>query len=265
MENEKPSTRRPVWIPVVQAAQFLLALIILGLSAYLIHGIYFDTLGYDIFCCILTWIVVVFLIASTYISSLSALNHIVIVIGSNALMVLFWLAAMGATARLRSTFKYNVSIYGCYDDGSSVDSTTCLVGRALQARAAVATHLGLSIMSAIAGLSALVMLLFVAVLVHSVLTWFKGRSSTTIVAQAPQKQEEGYPMATAQPQQPQYAPVQQQQQQQQQQYAPPQQVSPLSFDHQQVYAQQQNSTPTQGQAMPGPPSGHQTELPASGH
>lgn len=73
-------------------------------------------------------------------------------------MVIFWLAAMGATAHLRSTFKYNVNVYGCYDDGSSVDSTTCVVyKRELGKRAAVATKTGLSVMSSIAGLAALEM------------------------------------------------------------------------------------------------------------
>ena len=49
--NEKPSyAQRPVWIPIVQGLAALLSVVILGLSAYLVHGKYFDTLGYDIFC-----------------------------------------------------------------------------------------------------------------------------------------------------------------------------------------------------------------------
>ncbi|PVH80272.1 hypothetical protein DL98DRAFT_418815 [Cadophora sp. DSE1049] len=159
MENEKPATaRQPIWIPIVHVVQVFLSVIILGLSGYLIHGKYFDTLGYDIFTSLLTWIVVAYLLITAFISSLHKLSHPLIVIAANALLVIFWLAAMGATAHLRSTFKYNVNIYGCYDDGSSVDSTTCLVGRdGLEKRAAVATKTGLAIMSSIAGLSALVM------------------------------------------------------------------------------------------------------------
>ena len=50
MESEKPTTgRQPIWIPIVHVAQVFLSLVVLGLSGYLIHGKYFDTLGYDIF------------------------------------------------------------------------------------------------------------------------------------------------------------------------------------------------------------------------
>ncbi|KAH7346748.1 hypothetical protein BKA65DRAFT_283466 [Rhexocercosporidium sp. MPI-PUGE-AT-0058] len=290
MESEKPSTGRwPIWIPIVHVAQVFLSLIILGLSGYLIHGKYFNTLGFDIFASLLTWLVVAYLLITAYISSLHNLTHIFIVIAANALLVLFWLAAMGATASLRSSFKYNVNIYGCYDDGSSIDSTTCLVGRDLEKRAAVATKLGLSMMSAIAGLSALVMLLFIATLVHAIMRWYKSRSTITAVAHAPQKQEqqaEGYQMATPQGQ-PQYAAAAQQQQQQQQ-YAPP--AQPYYPPPQQAYSpppQQTYSPPPQvftpppqqgyghdqqqqhqqyvqpqhtGSSMPGPPQGGQSEL-----
>lgn len=50
MENEKPATaRQPIWIPILHVVQVFLSVIILGLSGWLIHGKYFDTLGYDIF------------------------------------------------------------------------------------------------------------------------------------------------------------------------------------------------------------------------
>ncbi len=106
-----------------------------------------------------TWLAIVFFFLTAYISSLRNFKFITfVVIAVNGLMVLFWLAAMGATAHLRTTFKYSVNIYGCYDDGSDVDSTTCVVyKRQLEKRAAVATKAGLSAMSAIAGLSALEM------------------------------------------------------------------------------------------------------------
>ncbi|KAG4429376.1 hypothetical protein IFR05_015143 [Cadophora sp. M221] len=282
MESEKPTTgRQPIWVPIVHGAQVFLSVGILGLSGYLIHGKYFDTLGYDIFASLLTWLVVAYLLVTTYISSFHQFTHIFIVIGSNALLVIFWLAAMGATARLRSRFKYNVSIYGCYDDGSAVDSTTCLVGReiGLEKRAAVATKAGLSMMSAIAGLSALVMLLFIATLVHAVMTWNKSRSSTIPVAHAPQGQEQVQVPTQGQTQQqgpgyqmPQYAHVPQyQQQQQQQEYTPP--THPYSPPPQQTYSpppQEFTPPPQQGygydqnqqysSTMPGPPQGGQSEL-----
>lgn len=77
--------------------------------------------------------------------------------GVDAVMAIFWLSAMGASAALRASFKYEVTIDGCYNDGSLVNSSTCVVERGMEKRAAVATSTGLSVLNAIAGLSALEM------------------------------------------------------------------------------------------------------------
>lgn len=44
--SERPT---PVWVPIVLGAQFFLAIIVLGLSFYIIHGYYFNSLGFAIF------------------------------------------------------------------------------------------------------------------------------------------------------------------------------------------------------------------------
>lgn len=72
-------------------------------------------------------------------------------------MVIFWLSGMGAAAALRTSFRYDVNVSDCYDDGSLVGSTTCVVARKVEKRAAVASDAGLSSMGAVAGLSALEM------------------------------------------------------------------------------------------------------------
>lgn len=72
-------------------------------------------------------------------------------------MVIFWLSGMGAAAALRATFRFDVNVDECYDDGSMVGSTTCVVSRNMEKRAAVAGATGLSVMSAVAGVSALEM------------------------------------------------------------------------------------------------------------
>ncbi|PBP18286.1 hypothetical protein BUE80_DR011024 [Diplocarpon rosae] len=220
--KEKPR-RQPVWIPAVQAVQVSLSVVILGLSAWLIHGKYFDPIGFAIFCVRLPLPLSSILLPSCGDSrthrpevppplagSRLPLPHGILPPPQDlppphhphrrelAPGVLFWLAAMGATAHLRSTFKYSVSVYGCYEDGSSVDSSTCVVGE----RAAVATKMGTRIMSAIAGLSALEMyvltllrfgrgttcrtatdgcarLLFAATLVSAVVTWYPGHSKVS--------------------------------------------------------------------------------------
>jgi hypothetical protein len=71
-------------------------------------------------------------------------------------MAVFWLASLGANAALRATFVTPVNIEACFDDGSLTSSTTCITSkRSLEKRAAVASPLGLALMSAIAGVSAL--------------------------------------------------------------------------------------------------------------
>jgi hypothetical protein len=64
---------------------------------------------------------------------------------------------MGATAALRASFKYSVDVEGCVDNGQAIDSTYCIVERGLSKRGAVASSAGLSMMSGVAGLSALEM------------------------------------------------------------------------------------------------------------
>ena len=64
---------------------------------------------------------------------------------------------MGASAALRASFKYSVSVEGCVNNGQAIDSTYCYVGRDLSKRGAVASSAGLSMMSGVAGLSALEM------------------------------------------------------------------------------------------------------------
>jgi hypothetical protein len=103
----------------------------------------------------LTWLVVVYKFLTLYVGSLKQYQHQYASLAINAVMAVFWLATMGAAAALRASFKYSVTIEGCYNDGSLVNSETCVVERDLHKRAAVATQAGLAMMSAIAGLSAL--------------------------------------------------------------------------------------------------------------
>ena len=129
-------------------------------------------------------------------------------------MALFWLSSMGASAALRASFKYSVNVEGCYSNGQLIGADTCIVDRDLETRAAVATHIGLSLMTGVAGLSALEWyisqlhkrrsnelillprLLFTACLVYYILTWYQGRSKTSQSAYQPQQQSEGYAMPT---------------------------------------------------------------------
>ncbi|KAH8674456.1 hypothetical protein BGZ60DRAFT_526421 [Tricladium varicosporioides] len=247
MENETPAERTPIWVPIVRAMQAVLALIILALSAYLIHGKYFNTLGFTIFLSLLTWIVVAYNLATLYVPAAKAFRIQFVSLGADAALAVFWLSAMGSTAALRASFKYAVDILGCYNDGSAINSSTCIIARDLAKRAAVANANGLAMMSAIAGLSALQMLLFIACVVLGALTWNKSRSRTSQAAYAPQKQNEGSSYQMATPQQPYAAEpqpgIQQQQVYTQQQTYAQQPYAPPAPGHQEMPAQQQQYHP----------------------
>jgi len=187
------TTRTPTWVPVILAFELILAVILLGLSAYIIHGYYFNTLGFVIFLSLLTWIVVIYNFVTLYVPSTKHLRPQLAPLVIDAVMVIFWLSAMGADAALRASFRYGVTVDGCYNDGSNINSEYCVVSRrGIEKRQAVADSTGLSIMSAIAGLSALEMLLFIATLVVGVMAWSKSRSTKT--TSTPQVKTEGYRM-----------------------------------------------------------------------
>lgn len=90
-------------------------------------------------------------------SGAHAAYNIWAVLSLDLFMAILWLASMGANAALRATFTESVTIDGCYNDGGAVSSNHCTVSkRELAKRAAVASKSGLAVISAIAGLSALV-------------------------------------------------------------------------------------------------------------
>jgi hypothetical protein len=70
-------------------------------------------------------------------------------------MMILWLATFAATAAKRATFVYNVNVNSCYNDGSLINSTTC-AKRSLVTRATLLFKSGQAMMSANAGLGALV-------------------------------------------------------------------------------------------------------------
>ncbi len=73
-----------------------------------------------------------------------------------AFFLIMWLAAWAATAAQRATFVVPVNAYGCSDDGSNINSKHCLVGRSLDKRGVILFRAGQAVMSAVAGVGALV-------------------------------------------------------------------------------------------------------------
>ncbi|KAK0707985.1 hypothetical protein B0H67DRAFT_325443 [Lasiosphaeris hirsuta] len=114
----------------------------------------------------MTWVVVAYALVTEKVPGARGAYNIWAVLSLDLLMAIFWLASMGANAANRAAFRYDVDVEYCYNDGSTISSNHCVVSkRDLEKRAAVAGSVGLACMSAVAGLSALVMFLFIATLV----------------------------------------------------------------------------------------------------
>jgi hypothetical protein len=106
----------------------------------------------------MTWVVVAYSVVTEKFPGANSSYNIWAVLSLDLLMAIFWLSSMGANAALRASFIYSVNVEYCVNDGSAVSSNTCVVSkRGLERRAAVAGSVALAVMSAIAGLSALVM------------------------------------------------------------------------------------------------------------
>jgi hypothetical protein len=167
-------------------------------------------------------------------------------------MIVLWLASLGANAAFRSGFTIPVDDAQCYNDGSAVNSNHCVYKRDYLAGSGA-----LAWLSAVAGISAVMLLLFVATFAyvahffrlewarHSTGTDAEKASGVAAPAAAPiapvagadqsqpflNQQQQQY-----QQQQPQWA--QQQQQQQQQQHPAPYSAQNTAYD---PYTQQNTS------------------------
>lgn len=106
----------------------------------------------------MTWVVALYALITEKVPSANGAYNIWAVLSLDLFMCIMWLASMGANAALRASFKYDVEVEYCYNDGSAVNSNHCVLAkRELEKRAAVAGSVGLAVMSAVAGLSALML------------------------------------------------------------------------------------------------------------
>ncbi|WQF86844.1 Putative Marvel domain-containing protein [Colletotrichum destructivum] len=245
-----PMIVTPTWLVAIRGLQFFLAIIILGLSAAIIHWVYMDELGLSVAISLFTWIIVLYALLSEKLPALRRFYHTYAVLALDLFLVILWLATLGATAARRATFVVSVTA-SCSSDGSAVNSGRCTVLR----RYIVMSHGALAMLSAIAGLSALQLILFLATFIWTVVQFVRWRKANAPAAQSGASQGE-IQMESKQPFLAQQTAYQQQpspspqnghvQQQQQQQFYPPQQ-----------YQQHQQQPPQQYQEMPVQQQQHQ--------
>ncbi|KAK3905159.1 hypothetical protein C8A05DRAFT_41865 [Staphylotrichum tortipilum] len=203
--KEQYIQQTPVWVVIVRGLQIFFSIIILGMAGYLIHGHAMAANGFAVVCTIFTWIVVAYVLISEKMTSAQNLYNIWAVLSLDLLMVIFWLASLGANAALRASFTETVTVTGCYSDGSAVSAHYCNVAKraAIEKRAAVAGPVGLAVMSAIAGVSALNWLLFLATLIfhgHTYRLWHQEHKSSTSPSDPAtvEMKAQGTPMLAAQ-------------------------------------------------------------------
>ncbi|KAK6950535.1 hypothetical protein Daesc_008863 [Daldinia eschscholtzii] len=147
----------PAWFIALRVFQIVLSLVAVALTGWWIHGLYYDELGFVIACGIFTWVIAIYALLAEKVRSCRGAYNTWAILTLDGLMIVFWLAAMAATANRRSQFTIPVNA-SCVSDGSTINSGHCTVWKRA---AGVASKGALDILSGIAGICALVMLLFV--------------------------------------------------------------------------------------------------------
>jgi len=174
-----------------------LSFVILIMAGWLLHGYALGAQGFAVVCCVFTWIIVGYTLITEKVTSAQNAYNIWAVLSLDFLMVVFWLASLGANAAQRAAFRYSVSVGDCYDDGSTFSANHCNVFK----RFAVADNGGLAMMSAIAGLSALQWLLFLATLIfhgHTFRLWHQEHKKPSADNATVEMKAQGTPMLAPQ-------------------------------------------------------------------
>ncbi|KAI0200679.1 hypothetical protein F4808DRAFT_148099 [Astrocystis sublimbata] len=204
----------PKWFIGLRVAQIVVALILVALSGFLIHGYYSDAQGITIAAAIFTWIIAAYAILTEHSSACRPGYNTWAILSLDFFMIVLWLASLGANAAYRASFVVPVDA-DCYDDGSTVNAGHCVVYK----RAAVAGSTGRAVISAVAGISAINLLLFVATLAYVAhffrLEWAKNSSDVEKVSGHDSHPSQHHNLVNQEQQQ-----QQQQQQYQQQQHQP---------------------------------------------
>ncbi|KAL7790062.1 G-protein coupled receptor protein [Trichoderma ceciliae] len=162
----------PLWVFICRIFQVLLSLIILALAARLMHDAYLDEEGLALAIAIITWVVSLYAILAEKLPVLHHLYHVVAVIVLDGVMMILWLATFAAVAARRAKFVFNVTVDGCFDSGSLFNSKTCF-----KKRNVILFKSGGDMLAAIAGLGALVWLLFIATFAWTLYSFLTGRKN----------------------------------------------------------------------------------------
>ncbi|KAK3303666.1 uncharacterized protein B0T15DRAFT_281724 [Chaetomium strumarium] len=201
-EEERYIQQTPVWVVVVRGFQLLLSFVILCMAGYLIHGLAVGANVFALVCWLFTWIVVGYGLITEKVRGAQKAYNVWAVLSLDLLMAVFWLASLGANAALRAQFNTTINVDSCNNNGSAVNSNMCTVSSKKMKRGGVlADHTALACISAIAGLSALNWLLFIATLVfhgHTFRLWRQENKKPSVDNATAEMKLEGAPMLATQ-------------------------------------------------------------------
>ncbi|KJK85092.1 hypothetical protein H633G_11075 [Metarhizium anisopliae BRIP 53284] len=130
----------PIWMMIVRGLQFLVSLIVLGLAGALMHDLYLDEFGLSVATAILTWCILFYAVFTEKIPAWRTAYHVLAVTVLDGFLVVMWLATFAALERRDILFKS-----------------------------------GGEMMSSIAGLGALLWLMFIATFVWTIVMFLRGR------------------------------------------------------------------------------------------
>lgn len=222
----------PKWVLFVRGFQLLLAVIVMGVSAYGIYWVAFNSWCFALFTALATMIIVLYAILTNHVAACAGGYNYWALLALEIFGVLFWLSSMAALAATRAAFVFPTEINGCVNYGYG---GVCYKKRDIIEKRAVATYGYLDMMSATAGLSAIEMLLFITTLTVFSIHLRRTRSSNK---HAPINDKlEAHPMN----------PVAYEQSQQ---YSAPHQYGAPQYNQQQPYDPPQQTYPQQPAPQP---------------
>jgi len=128
MESREHIIEVPKWTLILRIASLVLAIIILGLDSYGIHYYAFDKLIFSLVTCLLTFIVIIYMIVATL--AIPKAYNMWAFLALDILMVIFWLIDFALVGSLAAAFAGGTeSVYAYYyywwkRDISKRDTTT---------------------------------------------------------------------------------------------------------------------------------------------
>ncbi|CEJ90312.1 hypothetical protein VHEMI06103 [[Torrubiella] hemipterigena] len=276
--NQDKILHTPWGITVARVFQVIFALLVFGIAAVIIHGVYIEELGLCIAEALFTFIITAYLIITEKVNKCRPYYHIIAVVSLECFQWIMWIATFAATAARRAGFVIPVNPTNCQNDGSLINSSWCNIKRQLETRTAILFKNGQILMSAAAGIGAIIWLLYTGTFIWTCKRLAEERKKGRFRSSpkentdephqlegkeiATQQAAQGAPLLPPQPSTDHQVHHEQYAGPQYQQYPPQQYATPDHSSYNQAYSPQQQQpqhtaytpSPVNPQTSPSPPS-----------